>query len=334
MAVSESIRERTVNEIARVDHAELMQEKCEPSSDPVIVYLASLKSANSRRAMAHSLRVIAEIVAPDAQPNAVPWHALRYQHCQAIRSRLAEAHSPATANRHLAALRGVLKECWRLGLMNAEDYHRAVDFKRINGGSTVSQAEKGRHLSSGELNALIAACDDGTKAGARDAAIIALAYLGGLRRSELASLQLSDWNPSECNLMIRGKGDKKRIIPIGDGAHDALLDWLTVRGGWAGALFVRVRKGDNVGDEGLTGQAIYTIMASRAQQANVKEFAPHDLRRTFAGDLLDAGADIATVQQLMGHAKVDTTAKYDRRGARAKRDAIGKLHIGYRRNNT
>lgn len=320
-----------MDEIIRIERAELSQEKCEPSSDPVLVYLASLKSANSRRAMLQSLRAITAIIAPELEPEAVPWQALRYQHCQAIRSALAEAHTPATANRHLAALRGVLKECWRLGLMAAEDYHRAVDFKRISGGSAVSQSERGRHLSTGELNALIAACDDGSKAGARDAAIIALAYLGGLRRSELAGLQLTDWNPSECTLLVRGKGDKKRIIPIGDGAHDALLDWLTVRGGWAGALFVRVRKGDHLGDEGLTGQAIYTIMANRAEQAGVKGFAPHDLRRTFAGDLLDAGADIATVQQLMGHASVSTTAGYDRRGARAKRDAVNKLHLGYRK---
>src|SRR5690606_20741136 len=103
------------------------------------------------------LRVITAIIAPDAQPETVPWHALRYQHCQAIRSKLAEAHTPATANRHLAALRGVLKEAWRLGLMTAEDYHRAIDFKLISGGSAVSQSERGRHLSSGELNALMGA---------------------------------------------------------------------------------------------------------------------------------------------------------------------------------
>lgn len=83
--------------------------------------------------------------------------------------------------------------------------------------------------------------------------------------------------------------------------------------------------------EGLTNQAICTIRLERANQAGVKSFSPQIVRRTFAGDLLDAGADISTVQKLMGHANANTTAGYDRRDARAKRKAVGLLHIPYQR---
>jgi hypothetical protein len=106
-------------------------------ADPVTVYLARLTSAESRRAMATSLELLAELLV-DGHPAdrtdrarrrqagrslamAVPWHELRYGHTQALRSWLAEHCSPAAANRHLAALRGVLREAWRLGRMNSED---------------------------------------------------------------------------------------------------------------------------------------------------------------------------------------------------------------------
>lgn len=83
--------------------------------------------------------------------------------------------------------------------------------------------------------------------------------------------------------------------------------------------------------DGLTAQTVYDVLARRADQAGVKKFSPHDLRRTFAGDLLDAGADIVTVQKLMGHANANTTAGYDRRGPKAKRDAVNKLNVPYKK---
>ena len=91
------------------------------------------------------------------------------------------------------------------------------------------------------------------------------------------------------------------------------------------------KNGAIVRSSGITPAAVYKALQRRAAEAGVKAFSPHDLRRTFAGDLLDAGADIATVQKLMGHATVATTAGYDRRGERAKQAAVGRLHMAWRR---
>lgn len=299
-------------------------------SNPARAYLASL-GKRSRRPIEGALVNIAEIIGRDESLDDIPWQGLRNDHMQAIRARLAERYSAATANLHLAALKGVLKSAWRQGLMTIDEYHRAIDVKPVPGG-TLSQAEKGRHLTQGELTALINACLDNTKAGARDLAIIAVGYACGLRRAEIAALDLADYNVGDQTLLVRfGKGNKKRIVPIAGSTIDALQDWIYLRGAQPGPLFVRIRRGDHPQAGGLTDQAIYSILQSRAKQAGVKAFSPHDLRRTFAGDLLDAGADISTVQKLMGHSDVSTTADYDRRDVTAKQKAVSHLHVPYTR---
>lgn len=109
----------------------------------------------------------------------------------------------------------------------------------------------------------------------------------------------------------------------------ALADWLAVRGRAPGPLFRRILKGGRVTVGGITTQAVYDVLMRRAAEAGVDDLSPHDLRRTWVGDLLDAGADLATAQQMAGHADVSTTARYDRRGARARRKAADLLHVPY-----
>lgn len=131
---------------------------------------------------------------------------------------------------------------------------------------------------------------------------------------------------------MRGKGNKARSLLLAGGALAALQDWQIVRGDVAGPLFVPINKGGVLAlDRRLTSQAIYDLLAKRGAAAKLADFSPHDLRRTFISDLLDKGADIATVQKLAGHAQVTTTARYDRRGERAKRKAVSLLHVPYTR---
>jgi integrase len=254
------------------------------------------------------------------------WAALRFQHTAAIRSKLAETYSPATANKMLSALRGVLKAAWRLGLMAADDYTRAADVESVKG----STLPAGRALTAGEIAALLEACaNDPTPAGARDAAMIALLRVGGLRRAELCALDIGDYTPADGQLIIRGKRNKERTAYVTNGAADALADWLQIRGDEPGPLFCPVNKGGRIITRWMYPEAVFNMLRKRGEQAGVKDLSPHDLRRTFVSDLLDAGADISTVQRLAGHSSVTTTARYDRRGEEAKRKAVELLHVPY-----
>lgn len=299
------------------------------SQNAAVVYLAGLGSDESRRTVAHALNTIANLVSEGATLDVLPWDALRYQHTQAIRARLSEQHEYGFVNSCLSALRQTLKRAWRLGQMTADEYMAAADIPNVKGEKPDQAA--GHALTLGELMALVSTCQDGTQAGARDAAMLAVAYSCGLRRAEIVGLDLSDYDGAQGVITAKGKRNKTRTVPIQNGARAALEDWLTVRGAWAGALFVSIRKGDHMTHDRMTTQGVYTTFAARAKGAGVANFSPHDMRRTFAGDMLDAGVDISTVQRLMGHSSVATTAGYDRRGERAKQDAAKKLHFPYKR---
>lgn len=330
----------------------VLTEDVQLDENPVLIYLASLggRAADpetSRRTMRVALETVAGILTDSlveypqdsgkwiykGDPLIIPWGQLRYKHTTLIKARLLEVGSAASAKKKLSALRGVLKAAWRLEQMTANEYMRAIDLDMKNIESETLPA--GRSITSGELEALLRACEnDQTAAGVRDAAIIALLYSCGLRRAELVGLNLADYDAAGGELVIRqGKGRKERLAHVVNGASAALADWLHLRGDGAGPLFLPIRKGGHIKQsEGrLTTQAVYHILQSRADQAKVKGLSPHDFRRTFVSDLLDAGADISTVQRLAGHANVTTTARYDRRPEAAKRKAAELLHVPYRR---
>lgn len=319
-------------QLARVPSAQLAPVANLPNQEnPSLVYLASL-APGSRRTMRQALNVIADILTAGAcDHRTLPWGALRFQHTQAVRSALASQYSAATANKMLSALKQTLRAAWSLGYLSAEEYQRAVDLKAIHGEHP--DAAAGRALSYGEWLGLFSACQtDESPAGVRDAAIIALLKIAGLRRAEVASLHLADFDRTTKTLTVRGKRNKTRTVPIEDpGALDALADWLYLRGEREGALFTRIRKGGTILADGLSDQAIYSMLKKRGEEAGLSAFTPHDIRRTFAGDLLDAGVDLVTVQKLMGHSDANTTASYDRRGEVAKRGAVKKLHVPYKR---
>ena len=287
------------------------------------IYLLSLQSQQSRVTMASLLNVVAYKIQKKKLHTQVDWSLLNYEVILLLLSDLSSSgKSPATINVYLSALKGVAKEAWRKKNITVEDYQHIKEIKRIKG----SRTSKGRALDLNELNQLIDYCmmQDGVIA-MRDAAVIALVYGAGLRRHEAAGLLLSDLNIHEATLRVIGKGNKERVNALHNRILEILDVWLMERGFEQGPLFQRARKGNRLINEPISGQTIYDIIIRRYKEAGLKRLTPHDLRRTFATKLLENGEDVFLVQDLMGHASVETTKNYDRRAEQAKKKAARAL---------
>jgi len=297
---------------------------------PAEVYLSGL-SPGSHPTMRHALDAIANLLTNgECDALTLDWSKLRYQHTAAVRSALLQRFAPATAKKILCAMRRVLQEAKRLGLMGIEDYTQAVDLPRVD---TPPLPLRGRALDLAEIAALMDVCfEDSRLIDVRDAALIAILRGGGLRRSEVVNLEMKDFDPTTGAIEIRrGKRGAYRQVYLPSAAVPLVLEWLDIRGGEPGPLLCPVRKGGKVELRHMTSDAVLKLVRRRSKQAGVDKFSPHDFRRTFCSDLLDAGIDIVTVQKLMGHSSPVTTAKYDRRGEEAKRQAVERLSIPSKR---
>lgn len=165
-----------------------------------------------------------------------------------------------------------------------------------------------RNLSGAEVERLLNAPDTATDQGVRDAAILEVFYSCGLRISELAGLPLRDVSLEESALRVRGKGSKERLVPLGMRAIERIGAWL------------RVREAGKVKDDTLflspSGKrmgrsTVWTVVKRYARQANIRQnVTPHMLRHSFATHLLDNGADLRAVQEMLGHADISTTQIY------------------------
>ncbi len=291
------------------------------TDNPAAIYRDSL-SRGSYWAVHHSLETIVKLLG-GSDPWTYPWHRLRYRDTARLRAALVERYAPATVNKILSGLRGVLKTCWRLGLMDAETYARAADVANVRAKTLPS----GRAVERDEVRALFAACDD-SPAGRRDAAMLAILYGGGLRRAELCGLDLGDFDARECLITVRsGKGQRDRRVFLSAAACKIVRRWISARGTDDGPLFCPISAGGTVRHTRLRGEAVRYILQRLQRQAGLEGITPHDLRRHFVTSLLSAGVDVFTVQRLAGHADAVTTARYDRRGEGERRRAAAQMRI-------
>jgi integrase/recombinase XerC len=269
--------------------------------DPLVEFLRHL--ASEKDASPHTVRSyrsdLLEFVRHAGRGD--PALALRGVDARAVRAHLVRLHErgldPATIARKLAAVRSWFRFLVRRGVLE-RNVAREVRGPRL-------PRKLVSFLPIDEAAVLMDAKPAGGPPPARDVAVLELLYATGLRVSELAGLDLDDLDRSQQTVRVLGKGRKERIVPYGSRAAGALAAHLASRGAAGGPLFANRRGGR------LTVRSIHSIVRRSATACGItRRVSPHTLRHTFATHLLDAGADLRMIQELLGHSRLSTTQRY------------------------
>jgi integrase/recombinase XerC len=236
---------------------------------------------------------------------------------RAVRAWLAGLHArglaAASVARKLAALRSFFRFLVRRGVMEANPAREIRGPRQPSRLVTFLPIDEATQLVDGRAVA--------GESRARDIAILELLYATGLRVSELSGLDMESVDRDETTVRVLGKGRKERIVPFGNQAARALEAWLGRRGEHGGALFTNARGGR------LTVRSVHTIVRRSARAAGItRRVSPHTLRHTFATHLLDGGADLRAIQELLGHSRLSTTQRYTHVGAEQLMKVYDRAH--------
>jgi integrase/recombinase XerC len=258
-------------------------------------------SAHTLRAYRHDLLEFLRFVKSQTDTDAGPVAPERVD-VLLLRRYLARLHKRncrTTIGRKLSAIRSFFRYLVRQGAL------------QVNPAETVATPRRERYLPKvltvDEMFALIQAAASDEPLTVRDRAILELFYSSGLRVGELAALDVGHVDLAEGLVRVRGKGDKERIVPVGRMARQALDRYLVARGAprQDHPLFLNYR------GERLSARSIERNLKKWLLHAGIlKDASPHALRHSFATHLLDGGADLRAIQELLGHASLSTTQKY------------------------
>jgi site-specific recombinase XerD len=216
---------------------------------------------------------------------------------------------PSTINVRLAAVRRLAYEASDTGLLSPD---LAAGIRRVKGAKRLG-VRIGNWLTVDQSKTLLREEMPHSLRGKRDRAILALLIGCGLRRAELVGLKTEDFQVREEHSVIAdlvGKGKHIRTVPVPLWAKRAVDQWTAAAGINAGAIFRRISRLDKIWGDGITPKAIWHVVKAAAKRADIKNLAPHDLRRTCARLCHLAGGELEQIQFLLGHASVQTTERY------------------------
>jgi len=297
---------------------------------PVALYLQQL-AASSRQTMRYVLQDAADrLGVDDVAIEEFPWHQLQPGHITALVAALrTDGYAPNTSSLYVNAIRGVMNQAWQQSLIT-QDQLLKIRAVKAGGGSRLI---KGRNLRRTLIRELMDVCAaDPRPQGLRDAAIIAILYGSGMRKSESVNMDLRQVNMAERSLQVLGKGNKELIKFAPAWAFEKLQVWLDFRREQLPEgvsddtfLFNRIRRGIHITLERITKHAIYYIAKQRGKQVGV-DIMPHDFRRSFITRVIEE-YDVSIAQKLAHHANIATTVSYDMRDDNERRNATDRFSL-------
>ena len=297
---------------------------------PVALYLQQL-AASSRQTMRYVLQDAADrLGVDDVAIEEFPWHQLQPGHITALVAALrTDGYAPNTSSLYVNAIRGVMNQAWQQSLIT-QDQLLKIRAVKAGGGSRLI---KGRNLRRTLIRELMDVCAaDPRPQGLRDAAIIAILYGSGMRKSESVNMDLRQVNMAERSLQVLGKGNKELIKFAPAWAFEKLQVWLDFRREQLPEgvsddtfLFNRIRRGNHITRERITKHAIYYIAKQRGKQVGV-DIMPHDFRRSFITRVIEE-YDVSIAQKLAHHANIATTVSYDMRDDNERRNATDRFSL-------
>ena len=237
--------------------------------------------------------------------------------------------STSSRNAMRDAVRSVLREALNAGILTHDQAHPRLNAVRPEKQIRDETKQSRGHVPEARTEKVFhALAQDSSLTARRDAALIALLVGAGLRRAEATSVKLEDLDAYQETLVVTGKGGHVRDVPLSPGVRRAVLSWLRHRGDAPGYLLTPLTR-TTPRQPILTSRLATNTVAQVVARRYGPDVAPHDLRRTFTGDLLDSGADLSVVSKILGHTNPATTAGYDRRGQAARRRAVQRLDLPF-----
>jgi len=216
--------------------------------------------------------------------------------------------APSTVNVRLAAVRKLVEEARRNGILGREEAASLADVPNVRQQGT----RLGNWLTKEQAKELLTVPDRSTLKGKRDYVVLALLVGCALRRRELASLNIDEIQMREGRWVIadlRGKGGRVRTVAVPLWVKYGINAWLTAAGIEEGRLLRHIRKGGKVGKE-LSDWAVWSVVEQAAKEIGIERFGAHDLRRTCAKLCRKAGGDLEQIKFLLGHSSIQTTERY------------------------